>query len=87
MVNILNGNNMDNEQMKQPTYEELAQAYTNAVRALEEVRGELQAVKMDKILDRLQAMMHIVEHKDHYPNAVINLAIWHMKQIMARPKA
>lgn len=87
MVNILNGNNMDNEQMKQPTYEELAQAYTNAARAVDELKSELHAIKSDKILERLNTMMHIVENKEKYPSHIVALAIWHMKQIMARPKA
>lgn len=78
---------MENEQMKQPTYEELAQAYTNAVRALEETRAELQAIKSDKILERLTTMMRILENKEKYPEKIYKLAIWHAEQIMAKPKA
>lgn len=78
---------MENEQMKQPTYEELAQAYTNAVRALEETRVELQAIKADKILERLTTMLRILENKETYPEKIYKLAIWHAEQIMAKPKA
>ena len=78
---------MENEQMKQPTYEELAQAYTNAVRALEETRVELQAIKSDKILERLAAILRILENKEVYPEKIYKLAIWHAEQIMAKPKA
>lgn len=74
-----------NEQ--QPTYEQLAQAYTTAVRALEDLRIEHQALKQDTILERLKTMMHIVENEDKYPKAVHKLAVWHMKQIMSKPKA
>ena len=72
--------------MEQPSYENLAQAYTNAARAVEELQTELRAIKSDKILERLNTMMRIVENSDKYPKAIVNLAIWHMKQIMARPK-
>lgn len=78
---------MNNEQMKQPTYEELAQAYTNAVRVLEETRMELQTIKSDKILDRLNIMLRILENKEIYPEKIYKLAVWHAEQIMAKPKA
>lgn len=74
---------MENE-LKQPSYNELAQAYTNAVRALEDTKAELQAIKMDKILERLQIMMNIIEHKSSYPKQIVKLAEWHMKQIMSK---
>ena len=76
--------------MKQPTYEELAQAYTNAVRALEETRAELQAIKSDKILERLNVMLKIISDKSvygNYPDKIYKLALWHAEQIMAKPKA
>ena len=73
--------------MKQPTYEELAQAYTSAVRALEEARMELQVIKSDKILDRLNTMLKILENKEVYPEKIYKLAVWHAEQIMAKPKA
>lgn len=78
---------MENEQVKQPTYEELVQAYNNVVRMLEEARAELQAVKSDKILERLTTMMRILENKDIYPDKIYKLAVWHAEQIMAKPKA
>jgi hypothetical protein len=78
---------MENEQVKQPTYEELVQAYNNMVRMVEEARAELQAVKSDKILERLTTMMRILENKDVYPDKISKLAVWHAEQIMAKPKA
>ena len=78
---------MENEQVKQPTYEELVQAYNNMVRMVEEARAELQAVKSDKILERLTTMMRILENKDVYPDKIYKLAVWHAEQIMAKPKA
>lgn len=78
---------MNDEQMKQPTYEELAQAYANVARTLEETRMELQAIKSDKILDRLETMLNIIYNKDKYPGKIYRLAVWHAEQIMAKPKA
>ena len=78
---------MENKQMKQPTFEELAQAYTNTARELEKTKMELQAIRTDKILERLHTMMEIIEHKEVYPEKIVKLATWHIEQIMAKPKA
>ena len=74
-------------EQQNPTYEQLAQAYNNAIRELENVRMECQAIRSDKVLERLNTMMHIVENKDKYDKSIVKLANWHMKQIMSKPKA
>lgn len=76
---------MNNEQ--QPTYEELVQAYTNAVKAIEDARIEIQAVRTDKMLEKLNTMLNIIYNKDKYPKKLYKLAIWHAEQIMSKPKA
>lgn len=78
---------MENEQMKQPTYEELVQAYNNVVRTLEETRMELKATKADNIIRRLETMLNIIYNQDKYPKKIYKLAVWHAEQIMAKPKA
>ena len=77
---------MENEQMNQPTYEQLAQAYTNAVRVLEQTQRELEVLKAESILHRLQALMQIFEHKDAYSNKILKLAEWHLEQLLAKPQ-
>lgn len=80
---------MENEQMdqqQQPSYEQLATAYTGLVRTLEQTRMELEAYKADKLLERLKTLIQIMEHKENYPTKIIKLVEWHFEQILAKPK-
>ena len=78
---------MENEQMNQkPTYEQLVQAYNNAVRMLDQAQREIESLKADSILHRLEVLLHIFEHKDNYSNKVIKLAEWHLEQLLAKPQ-
>lgn len=74
---------MENEK---PTYEQVVQAYTNVYNQLEEAKREIQVMQSDRLTERLNVMLHIVENKDKYPKDVVKLAIWHVKKIMAKPK-
>lgn len=77
---------MENEQMKQPTYEELMKAYIEMGKEFEKFQMDYNAIKADKILERLKIMMEIIMNKDSFNPSIVKLAEWHMKQIMAKPK-
>lgn len=79
--------NMENEQMnQQPAYEQLIQAYNNLVRELDAAKMELQMVKTDKLLEKLETMLEIIRNNSAYPKEIVKLATWHAKQMMAKPK-
>lgn len=77
---------MENEQMNQPTYEQVVQAYNGLFRENEMIKAELNSIKMDKLLEKLNMMLEVVRNKDSYPKEIVNLAKWHVKQMMAKPK-
>lgn len=76
---------MENEQMN-PSYEQLAQAYSNLIRENEQLRMNLNAVSTDRLLERLKTVMQIVEHKESYSENIIKLAEWHIKEMLKKPK-
>ena len=78
---------MENENVQQPSYEQLANAYNNLLRSAEQMRMELEASKTDRLLDRLKAVMQIVENKEAYSAKIVKLAEWHIEQILAKTKA
>ena len=77
---------MENEQAKQPSYEELMQAYNNLYRTLERTQNELTSLKQDKVLERLNALTAIMNNKEQFSKSIIKLVEWHMEQILAKPK-
>lgn len=78
---------MENEQMnQQPTFEQVAQAYTTAVRENELLKSEINSIRMDRSLQQLQTVMHVLEHKDYYSKEILKLAEWHVKKMLAKPK-
>ena len=79
---------MENEKMnqEQPTYEQVVQAYNNLARDFENVRMELTAVKTDKFLDKLTAILSILKDKDSYPKKVVSLAKWNAEQMLAKSR-
>jgi hypothetical protein len=74
-----------NESVKQPTYEELAQAYQQVAQQLNEYQRGYQVLVNDKTIEKLKAICSIVEHKDCYSEKVLKLADWHLQQILAKP--
>lgn len=80
---------MENEKMiqeEQPTYEQLVRDYNNLVREFENVRLELNAVKTDKFLEKLNAVLGIIKDKDFYSDKLVSLAKWNAEQMLAKPK-
>ena len=70
-----------------PTYEQLANAYTSIIKELEGYKVAYSELKSNTVLQRLNTMLNIIEHKDLYPQKIYKLAVWHAEQIMAKPKA
>jgi uncharacterized protein YfkK (UPF0435 family) len=74
-----------NENVKQPTYEELAQAYQQVSQQLAEYQRGYQVLVNDKTIEKLKAICSIIEHKESYSDKVQKLADWHLQQILAKP--
>lgn len=77
---------MENEQTQQPTYEQVVQAYNGLLRELEITKSELQALRTDKLLEKLEMMLGVLKDSASYPKEIVTLATWHVKQMMAKPK-
>ena len=78
---------VENESVKQPTYEELAQAYQQAAQQLVEYQRGYQVLVNDKTIEKIKAICGIIEHKEYYSEKVQKLADWHLQQMLAKPKA
>lgn len=78
--------NMENENVK-PSYEELQQAYQQLLQQAQELDRRYQVLLQDKMLEKIQVVCSIMEHKNVYPESIIKLAEWHLKQMLAKPKA
>lgn len=67
-------------------YQELQQAYNQLLQQAQQINMELQNLKSDKIAERFELIMRIMEHKECYTDATLKLAEWHIKQMLAKPK-
>lgn len=65
---------MENENVQQPTYEQLIQAYTGVIQENQQLKSALQSIQTDKLLERLQLIMRIVENKDKYSEQIVKCA-------------
>jgi hypothetical protein len=78
--------NMENENVK-PSYEELQQAYHQLLQQAQELDRRYQALLQDKMLEKIKVVCSIMENKNVYPESIIKLAEWHLKQMLSKPKA
>jgi hypothetical protein len=78
--------NMTNDNVK-PSYEELQQAYQQLLQQAQELDRRYQALLQDKMLEKIKVVCSIMENKNVYPESIIKLAEWHLKQMLAKPKA
>ena len=78
---------MENENVKQPTYEELGQAYQQLLQQAQELERRYQALLQDKMFDKIKVICGIMENKDAYSDKIIKLADWHLTRMLAKPKA
>lgn len=78
--------NMENENVK-PSYEELQQAYQQLLQQAQELDRRYQALLQDKMLEKIKVVCSIMENKNVYPESIIKLAEWHLKQMLSKPKA
>ena len=79
--------NMGNENVQNPTYEELNAAYQQLLQQAQELDRRYQALLQDKMLEKIKVVCSIMENKNVYPESIIKLAEWHLKQMLAKPKA
>lgn len=77
---------MENENVK-PSYEELQQGYQQLLQQAQELDRRYQALLQDKMLEKIKVVCSIMENKNVYPESIIKLAEWHLKQMLAKPKA
>lgn len=77
---------MENENVK-PSYEELQQAYQQLLQQAQELDRRYQALLQDKMLEKIKVVCSIMENKNVYPESIIKLAEWHLKQMLSKPKA
>ncbi len=68
----------DNKELQQ-----LQQAYQQLAQQSQQLYAELQAVRGDKLNERLKVLFDIVKEGD---SDLAKLAKWHMKEILAKPK-
>lgn len=78
--------NMENVKETQE-YQELQQAYTQLYQQAQQLSNELTQLKQDKIAERFELIMRVLEHKDSYTDKTLKLAEWHIQQMLAKPKA
>lgn len=78
--------NMENENVK-PSYEELQQGYHQLLQQAQELDRRYQALLQDKMLEKIKVVCSIMENKSVYPESIIKLAEWHLKQMLSKPKA
>ena len=78
--------NMENDNVK-PSYEELQQAYQQLLQQAQELDRRYQALLQDKMLEKIKVVCSIIENKTVYPESIIKLAEWHLKQMLSKPKA
>ena len=78
---------MENENVKQPTYEELGQAYQQLLQQAQELDRRYQALLQDKMIDKIKAVCGIIENKNAYSEKIIKLAEWHLAKMLEKPKA
>lgn len=76
-----------NENVKQPSYEELQNAYQIVLNKAQEYERGYQVLLQDRTLEKIKVVGNIIEHSDVYPKSIIKLAEWHLKQMLAKPKA
>ena len=77
---------MENENVK-PSYEELQQAYHQLLQQAQELDRRYQALLQDKMLEKIKVVCSIMENKNVYPESILKLAEWHLKQMLSKPKA
>ena len=76
-----------NENVKQPNYEELQNAYQIVLSKAQEYERGYQVLLQDRTLEKIKVVGNIIERSDVYPESIIKLAEWHLKQMLAKPKA
>ena len=79
--------NQQTENVQQPSYEELQNAYQQLLMQAQELDRRYQTALQDRMLEKIRIVCNILEHKDAYSDKVLKLAEWHLVQMLAKPKA
>lgn len=82
---------MENEQMnQQPTYEQIVQAYNALANENQQLRFELNNLRNDKTLERMNSLVELIakfnSSSDKGLSKAVKNAIWHLNQILSKPK-
>lgn len=84
---------MENENVnQQPTYEQVAQAYTAVVRENEQLKAALNSIQNDKTLERIKLLVDIIKtftelsDPENSYSKIIKDSKWHLEQMLAKPK-
>lgn len=78
---------MENENVNQITTEELSQAYQQLLQQAQELERRYQALLQDRTLEKIKVISGIVQNKADFSEEIVELANWHLVQMLAKPKA
>lgn len=80
---------MENEQMN-PSYEQLAQAYTMMLQENQQLKMELNSYKNDNVLQRVNMLINIIEtfknYQDKDSETIVKNAKWNLNKMLEKPK-
>lgn len=68
------------------SYSDLQNAYGKLYQECEELKATITMLRADKIVERMKILMNILEQKDVFNSEIVELANWHMLQLLAKPK-
>lgn len=77
---------MENGNVKNPTYEELSDAYQQLVRQYQQLEYQYRSEKISQMESRLSILLDVIAHSDSYTKNIVDLAIYHVEQILAKPE-
>lgn len=78
---------MENENVNQITTEEISQAYQQLLQQAQELERRYQALLQDRTLEKIKVISGIVQNKADFSAEIVELANWHLVQMLAKPKA
>lgn len=77
---------------QQPTYEQIVQAYNQLAAENQQLRIELNSLRNDKTLERMESLVKLIDKFNLYTESdpklakIVNNAKWHLNEILAKPK-
>lgn len=74
------------EENNKPTYEQLEQGYIQVYNENQKLRQQLSNDTNGFVLQRINSLLNVIDRHDVLSKTTINLAEWHLKNILAKPK-